>query len=202
MSAASFEPKTLFVSNINYKTDENALIEHFGSYGKVVSARLIKSKIRGRLQSQGIGFVEFSDSNSVDDAIALFKKSRDANQPIQLDGRGIFVQRARVRAQRKNDAAFVSGIPEGTSSDALKDAFKSFGAVDAKVIRTDSVRGRGFGFVQFATTAARDAAVNGAAGVKLNGSAPVVRAGRHDYGFKPPLRRGRRQFRRAPKASE
>ena len=58
----------LYVGNLPWSIDDNALKELFTSYGDVEEAVLIKDKFSGR--SKGFGFVTLSDDASAQKAIA------------------------------------------------------------------------------------------------------------------------------------
>ena len=49
----------IFVSNINYRTQEESLFQLFAEYGEVTSARIITDRETGR--SRGFGFVEMAN---------------------------------------------------------------------------------------------------------------------------------------------
>lgn len=49
----------MYVGNLAYEVSEKDLLREFESFGKVVSARIIKNRFNGK--SKGFGFVEMSD---------------------------------------------------------------------------------------------------------------------------------------------
>ncbi|RTE85675.1 MULTISPECIES: RNA-binding protein [Gammaproteobacteria] len=53
------EGTTLYVGNLPFKTDENAVKDAFAKYGAVLSVRLVKDRRTGR--KKGYGFVEMED---------------------------------------------------------------------------------------------------------------------------------------------
>ena len=57
----------LYVGNLSYDIDDNMLKKEFASFGKVVSARVIKNKYNDR--SRGYGFVEMSNTKDADKAV-------------------------------------------------------------------------------------------------------------------------------------
>lgn len=79
MSAPS--PK-LFVGNLKFQTDSDALAAAFAPYGEITEAKVVTDRDTGR--SRGFGFVRFA---SVDDA----KQAHAAMQGVELDGRTINV---------------------------------------------------------------------------------------------------------------
>jgi RNA recognition motif-containing protein len=54
--------KTLYVGNLPWATDEEALADAFRPYGTVISSRIITDKETGR--SRGFGFVEVEDADA------------------------------------------------------------------------------------------------------------------------------------------
>jgi len=54
----------LFVGGISWETTEEKLKDHFGQYGDVMQANIMRDKATGR--PRGFGFVLFSDPSVVD----------------------------------------------------------------------------------------------------------------------------------------
>ena len=200
MSSTSLEPKTLYVSNINYNTVEKSLIDLFSKYGKVNSARIIKRKYRGEIVSLGLGFVEFAEEKEMQSALEAFKESRKNGAPIKLDSRNLFVQQARVRPERKRDTHFISGIPDKTTVEDLMNAFKPFNPINAKIVKTNNDKGKGFAFVQLASTNDREAAIKAGTSIPFNGEESIVRVAHRDFESKRTLRR--RRFRHTAKKQD
>ncbi|CAN5668409.1 RNA-binding protein [soil metagenome] len=82
----------LYVGNLNFDTDENALRQLFSEYGTVTSARIITDRDTGR--SRGFGFVE------MEDASAALKAVNELNGK-ELEGRTLTVNEARPREPRR-----------------------------------------------------------------------------------------------------
>jgi len=82
--------KKLFVGNISYNTNEDALKELFSEAGNVESAVIITDKLSGR--SKGFGFVEMSTDEEAEKAIEMFNEK-------DLDGRNLTVNEARPKAE-------------------------------------------------------------------------------------------------------
>lgn len=61
-SQASTETQTLYVGNLPYRANEDAVREHFSQQGDVVSVRLMKDRRTGK--RKGYGFVEMSDRDA------------------------------------------------------------------------------------------------------------------------------------------
>lgn len=84
--------KKLYVGNLPYSVDDEALHHHFAQFGAVDSAKVIMDRETGR--SKGFGFVEMSDDSAADAAI---EKGNGAD----LNGRAINVSEARPQAPRE-----------------------------------------------------------------------------------------------------
>lgn len=57
----------IYVSNINFRTEEESLNQLFAGYGEVSSARIITDRNTGR--SRGFGFVEMENDEEAQNAI-------------------------------------------------------------------------------------------------------------------------------------
>lgn len=183
---------TLFVRNIPYSSDQNAINEYFSQFGKITAVRLLTDKFRGQVYSRGIAFVECDSAETLDKILA--------QESHVLQNRTLFVDKARPRVPRKRDTAFIGGIPAGTTVDALKAAFQQYNPVEAKIIRENNERSRGFGFVRFATPEDQTKAVTENRTIQLNGGESIVRFARRNFDA-PPRRRRRTFRRRAPRGN-
>ncbi len=84
--------KKLYVGNLPYSVDDQALHQHFSQFGAVDSAKVIMDRESGR--SKGFGFVEMSDDSSADQAI-------ERGNGIEMSGRQINISEARPQAPRE-----------------------------------------------------------------------------------------------------
>jgi len=78
----------IFVTKLDFRTDEDTLHEVFSAFGEVESAKIIMDKFSGR--SKGFGFVEMPNDEEAQAAI------NDLNES-ELDGRTIIVKKAEPR---------------------------------------------------------------------------------------------------------
>lgn len=81
----------LFVGNISWGVNDDALKSFFETAGTVVSAVVIVDRMSGR--SKGFGFVEMSSEEEAQKAI-------DTLNETELDGRKIIVNVAKPREER------------------------------------------------------------------------------------------------------
>jgi RNA recognition motif-containing protein len=81
----------IFVTKLNYDTNENTLEQAFLDFGDVDSAKIIYDKFTQK--SKGFGFVEMPND---DEALAAIEALNDSD----LDGRTIIVKKAEPRENR------------------------------------------------------------------------------------------------------
>lgn len=84
--------KKLYVGNLPYSVDDEALHQHFAQFGAVDSAKVIMDRESGR--SKGFGFVEMADDSAAEEAI-------ERGNGAELNGRAINVSEARPQAPRE-----------------------------------------------------------------------------------------------------
>lgn len=151
---SSYTPNKLFIGGISAHTTTELLREHFNQYGRIIDSVVMQRNGRPR----GFGFVTFDNLESVDRVLA---------EAQWLDGRLVDVKRA-VPEDRGPDRSankiFVGGLPQGVTTDDLKDYFSRYGPITDAVVMLDrrTNRSRGFGFIRFGagpggTHAAEDA---------------------------------------------
>ncbi|MFN3019896.1 RNA recognition motif domain-containing protein [Chryseobacterium sp. TY3] len=81
----------IFVSNINYATKEEQLLELFQNQGEVTSAKIIMDRETGR--SKGFGFVEMPND-------AEAKQAIEALNQQDFNGKTLNVSEARPREEK------------------------------------------------------------------------------------------------------
>ena len=80
----------IFVSNINYATQEQSLQDLFSEFGEVSSAKIITDRETGR--SRGFVFVELSDY--------VCKNANEALNGKELDGKELNISEAKPREDK------------------------------------------------------------------------------------------------------
>jgi RNA recognition motif-containing protein len=81
----------IYVGNLPYTTSNEQLAELFGQYGEVTEATVVMDRDSG--QSKGFGFVQMTDDNAANNAIAQLNGTT-------LDNRTIRVSEAQARPDR------------------------------------------------------------------------------------------------------
>ena len=81
----------IYVGNLPFSVDDNALKELFAPYGEIAEAVLIKDKFSNR--SKGFGFVTINDDEAA-------KKSITEMHEKEIEGRKLTVNEARPMEER------------------------------------------------------------------------------------------------------
>jgi cold-inducible RNA-binding protein len=81
----------IYVGNLPWSVDDDALAELFEPHGDVASANVITDRETGR--SRGFGFVEMHDDGQARAALTALEN-------VQIEGRALTVNEARPRADR------------------------------------------------------------------------------------------------------
>ncbi|KAL3660177.1 hypothetical protein V7S43_014708 [Phytophthora oleae] len=165
-NGGSTQPGKLFIGGVSWETTEDTLRQHFGKYGALTDAALMKDKYTG--QPRGFGFVTFADASAID---------RVLEETHTLDGRSVEVKRAIPREKTAPGSSdyrggrggfggggggggggfteqkkiFVGGLAPTVTEQDFRHYFEEFGKItDAVVmIDRDTQRSRGFGFITF-----------------------------------------------------
>ncbi|XAR61064.1 hypothetical protein NMG60_11034664 [Bertholletia excelsa] len=158
----------LFIGGIAWNSKEETLREHFGNYGEVTQAVIMRDKITGR--SRGFGFVVFADPSVLDGVL---------QDKHTIDGRTVEAKRALSREEQRTTSRpenpnagksfgtaanyrtkkiFVGGLPSTLTEEEFRHYFEGYGNVTDVVIMYDqnTKRPRGFGFITFDTEDAVD----------------------------------------------
>ncbi|KAL0867760.1 hypothetical protein ABMA27_008476 [Loxostege sticticalis] len=163
--AASREACTLFVSNLEFKVDEQKLRDTLSKFGDIVSLR-VKTGVKAFGGS--ICYCQYKAVESVDEAL---KHDRSP-----LDGRPMFLSRyssKKGKASFKYSTApeknklFVKNLPYGhCTKEALTDVFDKYGALkDVRIVTFKDGKPKGLAYIEYEDDASAAQALE-----KTNGS--------------------------------
>lgn len=190
---------SIFVGNLTYDCTPEDLKDHFSEIGEVVRADIITSRGHHR----GMGTVEYTNSEDVDEAIRKFDASyfmdrqvfvRQDNPPPESSRERLPVRQRSGRAARQpypdqhqqpqaTFEVFVANLPYSINWQALKDMFKECGRVIRADVEMDrNGYSRGFGTVIYGTLEEMEEAIQRYNGYELEGRPLDVRQGRNIAG--------------------
>lgn len=76
--------RKLFIGGLDYRTNDDSLKAFFEQWGEIVDVVVMKDPVTKR--SRGFGFITYSESKMVDEAMS--------NRPHEIDGRVVETKRA------------------------------------------------------------------------------------------------------------
>jgi len=149
--------RSIFVGNLNPKSEKNELEEYFSKFGELVSVDLRKQPNSTR--NRGFAFVVFSKSSDVDHVMA--------SRPHKLGGTNIDCKRKTPKSEGvgmeervtkvwigKPDPEYMIrsyGLDDTTTDEVLTEYFEKFGKVSHihQFIWKDTNKKRGYGYITF-----------------------------------------------------
>lgn len=162
--------RTVFLNNLDYNVDEEAIKEVMQSSGLVKEVRLIKS-LAGK--SKGYAYVEFESPSQAEHAI---KRDHEL-----LSGRPMFISKCDPEKKSKGhdfkygvgmekNKLFVKGLATTVTQEKLEEAFKEFGELkEVRIVTYRNGRAKGIAFVEFLNENEASKAVLKADGMTLEG---------------------------------
>ncbi|KAK4872453.1 hypothetical protein RN001_014482 [Aquatica leii] len=158
------EDTTLFVKNLNFKTTDNSLHQHFQSCGDIYYATVATKRDRNNPSiqlSMGYGFVRFMDKAGANKALKTLQGSTLDDKTLELK-RSERTLRNDVHQSKKlvkvikptGTKILVRNIPFQANYKELFELFKTFGEIKALRLpkkMSQQNEHRGFGFVDYFT---------------------------------------------------
>ncbi|KAJ3693217.1 hypothetical protein LUZ60_008697 [Juncus effusus] len=145
-------PAKIFIGGLPKETREDEFRDHFGKYGKIIDAVIMKERHTNK--PRGFGFITYDDASVVETVI---------DQTHTFHGKQVEIKRTIPKGASqlkdfKTKKLFVGGLPTDLKEDELKEFFSKFGKItNHEIIRDHQTsRSRGFGFVIFDSEKAVD----------------------------------------------
>ncbi|KAL1478157.1 hypothetical protein MTO96_035176, partial [Rhipicephalus appendiculatus] len=157
---------TLFIKNLNFSTDEDAVREHFEQCGPIHEVTIAKKKDTknpGQLLSMGYGFVQFKERKAAKQALKQLQHSKLDGHALELKLSTRATTKEEVAAaqrkkvtdlEKEGTKILVRNIPFQANQKEVQDLFSVFGTLRGiRLPRKIAAGGRhrGFGFVEFLT---------------------------------------------------
>ncbi|CAG2200684.1 MSI [Mytilus edulis] len=162
------DPGKMFIGGLSWQTTAETLKSHFGVYGEIKEAMVMKDPTTKR--SRGFGFVTFQNPDDVDKVLKACPHELD-NKVV--DPKVAFPRKAQPKIRKMNltqaiatpmpvtpmqpkmvtrtKKIFVGGLSASTTVEDVKNFFSGFGKIEDAMLMFDkqTMRHRGFGFVTF-----------------------------------------------------
>lgn len=154
----------IFIKNLDPSIDNKTLYDTFTAFGPILSCKIVSDE-QG---SKGYGFVHFENEKCAEEAI-------DKVNGMLLNGKKVYVakfvpKKERLKEKYKFSNVYIKNFGGDLDDDGLKSLFIKFGnLVSYKVMRDDTGKSKGFGFVSFEKNDDAEKAVNELDGFELNG---------------------------------
>ncbi|XP_023300738.2 probable RNA-binding protein 19 [Lucilia cuprina] len=162
------EPNTtLFLRNLNFKTEQEAVYKHFKSLGPIHTVEIAKRKDPKNpksFSSLGYGFIQFKKSATAEYALKNMQFTNIEGNQVELKRSDRILksaitnqgQRKKVEITKQTGTKLlVRNIPFQAKVNEVRDLFKAFGELRSIRLPKKMTPGedchRGFGFVDFVT---------------------------------------------------
>jgi len=162
----------IFIKNLDNAIDHKTLADTFSQFGTILSCKI---ELDEKQQSKGYGYIQFSTQDAAEKSIQMVNG-------MMLNGKKVFVgpfvtkkERLVANSSKKFTNIFVKNLPEGYSEEKLKEIFTPFGTISSAAIAGEEAgQSKGFGFVNFETAEAAQAAVEAVNGQEVDGKTLFV----------------------------
>lgn len=160
----------IFIKNLDKTIDNKALHDTFSVFGNILSCKVATDESGA---SKGYGYVHFETREAADAAI-------DKVNGMLLNGMKVYVGHHISRKERRSRLeelkaqftnVFIKNIDENLVDDDLDKLFSRYGEIQSAVVQRELETGKskGFGFVNFVTHEAAQAAVDALNDTEYNG---------------------------------
>jgi RNA recognition motif-containing protein len=146
---------TVFIANLAYDVDENAVRQALSSAGPIKEIRIVKHEWSGK--SKGFGYVDFSTSEGYRQALKLdhtpingrpmYVSSYDPNKSASND----ITKKFKYATTLEQNKLFISNLPFSATKESIQSLFtdKGFKVKDIRLVTQKSGKPKGLAFAEF-----------------------------------------------------
>lgn len=156
----------IFIKNLDKSIDHRALFDTFSQFGPILSCKIELDETN---QSRGYGYIQYANTESAD-------RATNTVNGMMLAGKKVFVgpfvpRKERIsQTNKKFTNIYVNNVDPNLSDDEFKSLFTPFGTIKSAVVMKDeSGKSKGFGFVNYDTPEEAEKAVQGLNGTLVSG---------------------------------
>lgn len=162
----------IFIKNLDKSITNSALHDTFAVFGHIVSCKV---EVDQTGQSKGYGYVHFETQEEAEQAIAKVNG-------MQMADKIVFVGPFQPKKARGSDGTptkytniYVKNLDTSVTSEKLQEVFEAHGKITSSAIMTNEKgESKGFGFINYETPEAAQAAVDNLNGTNLGGKPVFV----------------------------
>ncbi|RHN48157.1 putative nucleotide-binding alpha-beta plait domain-containing protein [Medicago truncatula] len=194
------EARSLFVKNLNFKTTDEGLREHFSKHmkeGRILSVKVKKHLKKGKNVSMGFGFVEFDSAETATSVCndlqgAVLDSYAHILQPCHVKNVGK-VQK-KVEKDKSSTKLLVRNVAFEATKKDLRQLFSPFGQIKKLKLPMKFGNHRGFAFVEYVTQQEAQNALTALSSTHLYGRHLVIERAKEGESLKELRARTAAQF--------
>lgn len=156
----------IFIKNLDKSIDHKALFDTFSQFGPILSCKI---ELDDGNSSRGYGYIQYATTESADKAVEKVNGMMLAGKKVFV---GPFVPRKERISQttKKYTNIYINNVDTSLSDEALRDLFAPFGTIrSAVVMKDESGKSKGFGFINYDTAEEAERAVQNMNGKEIGG---------------------------------
>ncbi len=171
---------TVFVANLAYEVDEDAIRQALSSAGPIKDIRIVKHEWSGK--SKGFGYVDFSTSDAYRQALKLdhtlingrpmYVSPYDPNKSASND----LTKKFKYATTLEQNKLFISNLPFTVTKEQIQNLFteKGFKVKDVRLVTQKSGKPKGLAYAEFDDAQEASQAVFKVDGTDIDGHAIKV----------------------------
>lgn len=179
----------IFIKNLDPAIDNKALHDTFSAFGNILSCKVVTD---ANEKSRGYGYVHYETQEAADAAIKHVNGML-LNDSIVFVGQHIPRRERNAQTEEfrsKFTNVYVKNLAETVGDEEFRQMFSTFGGITSAIVtRDEDGKSKGFGFINFETHEAAQAAVDDMNDKDINGKVLFVGRAQKKYEREQELRK-------------